>query len=378
MPRYVVTIELERTYERSLIRRNGESNQHEFASLLASTEFPSGSHGDWTEVDSGCNRTGDRGDVVDLGYRRASIMRTVRIRNEVVLHARDAKDARIMAPSACSPWRQDMPSASRGDRWNLKDQIVHVQSVRSDNKAIRTKPRFDVDFEQIIAPDAYGCGLDTDQAFELFRWMVAASANYSRKEKWYTHHAHMSMNGKGGTDPEIGAVVSRRDLTKRIVDGLLSQGHDVYREWRADHGITPTARMSIEAPTYGRLANEARRHPTSTWAERGPFAMMEQAKGLVLRKRLNPFHAKATVIQHLGVIVTPDSFVVDLRYGYDNEPCASYWNHELARSRAREPFVDVFDRAVDALLKLVPDWDAQIRERRMPGAGNTTQIVMTA
>jgi len=378
MPRYVVTIELERTYERSLTRRDGEPHEHEFAALHASTEFPSAPHDDWIMVDAGSNRIGDLGDVVDRGHRRASILRTLRIRRPVVLHARNPKDARVMAKDVCGPWRPDMPSRSRGDAWYLKDQIVEVASVRPDAGAIRTRPRFEVDFERIIAPDAYGCGLDVDEAFELFRWMVAASANYSRKENWYTHHAHMSMNGEGGTNPELKAVVSRNDLSKRIVSGILSQGHDLYREWRADHGITPTTRMSIEAPTYGPRANQARSHPSGTWAERGPFSMMEQARGLLLDTQLNRFHAGAKTIQHLGVIVTPDAFVVDLKYGYDNEPCASYWHHELARSRGREPFVDVFDRAVGALLKLVPDWDEQVRERRMPRARKATEVATAA
>ena len=74
------------------------------------------------------------------------------------------------------------------------------------------------------------------------------------------------------------------------------------------------------------------------------------------------------MIQHLGVLIEGDGFVVDLKYGYDDAAHASYWNHELARSRGREPFVDVFDRAVDSLLKLVPDWDRQVSERRRPKA----------
>jgi hypothetical protein len=378
MPRYVVTVELERTYERSLTRRDVDAYEDEFASLHACEDFPSSPHDDWIEVDGGANRIGDLGDVVRHRSRRASILRTVRISRPVVLHARNPKDARVIAVDVCAPWRPDMPSRSRGDCWYLKDQIVHVRSVHADAGAIRTRPRFDVDFEKVIAPDAQGCGLDVDQAFELFRWMVAASANYERKENWYTHHAHMSMNEQGGTNPDIGAVVSRKDLAKRIVRGVLSQGHDLYREWRADHGVTPTARMSIEAPTYGRRANEARSHPSGMWKDRDPYSMMEQAKGLTLSVQLNPYHDGARVIQHLGVVVTPDAFVVDLMYGYDNEPCASYWHHELARSRGREPFVDVFDRAVGALLKLAPDWDEQIRERRMPRARSTPEAESAA
>jgi hypothetical protein len=364
MPRYVVTTEIARTYRRSITRTEDKSWQDDFAAFLAAADFPSEAHPGWEEVDAGVDVVTADGSVVNDRHRTATTERTVLIARPIVIHAANQSEAKALIQDACQSWRPDMPPSSLGDYWYLKEQSVRAVSVRSEPGPVRARPTFEVDFQKVVAPDSRLCGLHEDEAFELFRWMVGASANYSKKETWYVHHAHMSMNGGQGTSSEVGAVVSGKDLAGRIVNGVLCQSHELYREWREDHGLTPTTRMSIPAPIYGGRANGARAHPSTPWNERSPIAMMEAAKGLTITTQLNPYHEGARIIQHLGVVVSPKGFVVDLKYGYDNEPCASFWHHELARSMGREPFVDVFDRAVGRLLEIVPDWDRQILDRR--------------
>lgn len=376
MPRYVVTTEIARTYRRSITRAKEKPWQEDFAAFLAAADFPKECHPGWKTIDAGVDVVTSDGSLVDDRNRTATTERTILIGRPLVIHASSKAEAKALVQDACQSWRPDMPSSSLGDFWYLKEQVVRAASIESAPGPVRPKATFEVDFQEVVAPDSRLCGLHEDEAFELLRWMVGASANYSKQETWYVHHAHMSMNGGQGTCSKIGTVVSGKDLVARIVNGILCQSHELYREWREDHGLTPTTRMSIPAETYGARANRARSHASTPWNERSPIAMMEAAKGLTITTQLNPYHEGARIIQHLGVAVSPKGFVVDLKYGYDNEPCASFWHHELARSMGKEPFVDVFDRAVGRLLEIVPDWDQQIADRR--SAGRSTPVGQAA
>ena len=291
-------------------------------------------------------------------------------RRTVTARAKDEAEATAKALKACDQFRDDVVDHFAPDGWSAchKDRAVETGKPRRDDGAIRARKSFDVDLRRLIAPNASLHPLSIDQAFETFRWMVATSRNYEERCSYHVEKVWHLLRGSTNRSHDTGVpeIVSERDLKDRFAHAVLGLGYDIYDQWREEHGIHPTARLTIEALHHGPNVNRFDSHIRPRGArqmetlESALWAYASNLPGMKLSVQLNSCHKGADVIAGFGVLVLPNGFAFRLRYGYEG----SSWSHDVAITRGDETFAETLDRAISLLATMVPDYDEQLEARR--------------
>lgn len=289
----------------------------------------------------------------------------------ICVRAKNVDDAKAKALKACDMFRDDVVDHFAPDDWSShhQDRSVEIGDPRRDDGAIRPRKSFDVDVRRLIAPNTSLHPLEIDQAFETLRWMIRTSRNY---EQQCSHHVQkvthlLSGSTNRGYDTSVPEIVSEKDLKERFMYAVLGLGYDIYDQWREEHGITPTAKLTIDALHHG--ANVGRfdsriRPKGGRWMDSLDATFWNYANnlpGMTLSVQLNSAHEGANKIASFGVLVGPSGFSFRLRYGYEG----SAWSHDVASTRGEETFAETLDRAISLIATMVPDYEAQLEARRV-------------
>lgn len=279
----------------------------------------------------------------------------------VAVLAMNEASAREAAVACASAWRDDVPDRRTAGAWICHgDDFVEITAFRREAATPRPKQRFEVDLDLLISPDMGPTLLETDRMFELFRWMVATSQNYEQPANPVPFTVHSLLKG-GSTrwDERIGLITSRDDLHRRFQAAVLGRRHDIYQQWRTEHGITPDATLVIERPHHaGSMRAMSTRHGGLDLDD-ALWAAMRDLPGSNMVRSPNSSHARATLIHEFGVAVTADGFSFRIRYGMDDEDhrnIQSSWAHDVAITRGDEPFYETAERAMTLLHEIVPSY----------------------
>jgi hypothetical protein len=374
MPRYLVRCRIGTTYRRLV----DGADEAAVAAAIAALATPAPFGADWRLEAGPVVRSADTSTMTD-GTLRAEASCDVVARVTMAVRADDAASARKAAEEACSESRDDVPSSAAPDRWHSRrcDRVVSTEEPRRDDGPIRPRRSFEVDVRRLIAPNASLHPLHVDQAFETLRWMAATGSNY---EQQCSHHVqritHLLCGGGDRSDERI-RIESEADLKDRFQHAVLGIGYDIYDQWREEHGIRPTARLTVDAlhhgPNTDRFDSHVRSGTSRRWAGLGVslWEICRSLPGLRTRVQLNPYHPNADRIISFGVLVGPGGFVFQLRYGYEG----SSWTTDVARTRGGETFAETLDRALVVLAAIVPDMDEQAEGRRLAERRRSTQAI---
>lgn len=254
------------------------------------------------------------------------------------------------------------------------DSRVKVLAVRREDAPIRPKSKFVADLRETLAPDRPIWEARMDETFELLRWMVATSQNY--KDGHFSVHRLLCGEQTRGLGEAVAPVISSRDLQNRIQFAVLGTSHQIYEDWRLDHGITPTSKIEINALNHSlNNRNLVGVFPRYSISE-ALIRLWEYAPGTTLTAQLNSVHADAKFIQSIGVMVYPQGFALALRYGPKDG--WSGWDYILARTHGDEPFYETISRGIRHFQKLVPDFEKQVSSRSTPPRSETRHHLFAA
>lgn len=357
MPRYIARVKVTRTYRRYHAIAGEAGGQAEWTKSALGQPLPVHVEGDWIlEPPSPLFIHGDPsfGD----GKWRGHVASVVIGHKPMTIYANSESEAEKLATEGASHIRGDVFQTCTWDRdWHA--EAVEITSIRRDDAPTRPRRRFAVDIRPLIAPNCTLYPLSIDQAFETLRWMVSTSRNYaSSRMRHVTMHQLLSANSDGTLNEGVRPVSSIKDLKSRFAYAVLGQGDDIYQQWRDEHGIHPTASLVIDAPHYGANSSKMLKPRNRHTGPEDLDDVLRHTGGMTLAHALNNHHPGLRHVRGVAVRVAPDSFTFVLTYG-EAGAIGSRWEHVLARTRGREPFVETLDRALDAIDLLIPDYADQ-------------------
>lgn len=357
MPRFIARVRINAQYS-AVVATPADGD---LVGLTASTERPDIDPIDWIlETDQPMH-------AEILGHNTAFTRVTLPVtgRRPMAVYAANEVQARLVAVASAAKWRDDVFSSHAPKGWHADAEEAVVESIRRDEGSKRPKSRFEVDFSRLLAPDCSLHPLHLDQAFETFRWMVASSTPYSVDCSYHTQTVHLLLNGAAerrsldGVSP----IRSIDDLKSRFQYALLGQSYDIYQIWRDDHGLHPSAKITINVLHHGANGHHvATKRPKTL--EDAFSSLCANARGLRMRRSPNSCHDDATLIQSFGVVVSAHGFEFVIDYGMTTDFIASSWRLGLAKTRGGEPFYETLDRALLRFMDLVPDYEDQLQSNR--------------
>jgi hypothetical protein len=213
----------------------------------------------------------------------------------------------------------------------------------------KLKRSAEIRFIEFVRPDGYWpYPYSTEQAFQVFRWMVTTG-------KEYTKFGAPGVTELLSTNPtclnfsRVHPITSREDLRKRFHYALLSNyGTPFVDQWRKANSISVTESRRLHFPHYtpfmGAGAYESERDIKDALD-----ALLGKSRGKVLNVSLNDCHKRARWVGGVDIVVSEQGFSFNMDYGYEKD---SGWNHILAATNKNEPFIDTMHRAIVALAEM--------------------------
>ncbi|QAY80447.1 hypothetical protein [Sphingosinicella sp. BN140058] len=288
----------------------------------------------------------------------------------ILIYAKSAKEARAQASSRPTALWDSLIHHGDENGWSgWSREAVEILSLEQDRTGKPLRHTFEVAVDDLVASDRSFFPLEVDQAFEIFRHLVASGEGYEQRCTWHTQKLSHILDGGYSTNPfalwDHKPVLSLGDLKERLQFALLARGYPFYQEWREAVGYKLGGTLKIVAPHRGASWRHLRGASPHGSADQMLRRMLVDSKGMTLATSLNSSHPRAVEIQAAGVQVLPRGFRFLIRYGYPSD--SSHWDFVLAETRGNEPFFETFIRAHSAFRQLVPDFDKQISDRhRLP------------
>jgi hypothetical protein len=216
--------------------------------------------------------------------------------------------------------------------------------------------RFNVDLIELLRPeDTYWPHPYTiEQAFEVFRKMVATGSSYTTPGRWGDVGVKALLSATSANDDTyVTPITSLPDLRKRIHYALLGRARSAAMiQWRIDHRMTPEARIQVRAPVHQPFESTSELGWESEAAIRHTLdGMLTKVRGQVLKVPLNYVHLGMRTVQGVCIHVSAKGFLFSLEYGdiCEDGRDGSRWRSTLAHSRPDETFLDTLARARDVL-----------------------------
>ena len=228
--------------------------------------------------------------------------------------------------------------------------------MKTAEKRARTRRRARIELIEFLRPDYYWPNPYTlEMAFQVLRWLIksATGGGYVTQHQGHRTCAVGLMGGVGAVNGACKPILSLADLRSRFHAAIL--GATRYRpevqRWRTDKGISADAVLEMDIRHYS-----PRRAPPShlPWQcdrdiEIALTVLLEKSPGRKLAVSLNSVHRSARRVHSVGILVGPNGFEFELRYGFKDprkERFDSEWNHTLAQTESEEPFLDTLARAI--------------------------------
>lgn len=210
---------------------------------------------------------------------------------------------------------------------------------------------------EFLRPGGYSAfPYSIELAFQTLRHLVASGIGYKTQHHWHTTSVSGLLGARSNDSGSCVSIKSLKDLFHRFHLALLTTSAEGDR-WRADKGIHVYATLDLNVLHY---------KPNSPVAHLGFEGeqdilkrlkiMLENSQGQATSVSLNCIHQTARVIHNVGVVVSPEGFSFELRYGFHAPGKAdSEWNYCLAKTekalgsndKLDEPFLDTLRRALD-------------------------------
>lgn len=203
--------------------------------------------------------------------------------------------------------------------------------------------------------------LSIEQAFELFRWMVATGASkpeYTSQLQWGRAGVPELLSSSSGLSHDrVEPIVSIEDLRRRFHMAILARPQSRGQElWRQEHDIGPTSVVNVPSPTFKPFAGA----PHLGWRSEQTIhddlkRMFEGSAGTQMVVSLNSQHEGCRTLHGVRISVHPEyGFGIAIRYG-DTHPTdwGSSWDEPIARTREGETFLQTLARARDVFDCLV-------------------------
>lgn len=197
-----------------------------------------------------------------------------------------------------------------------------------------------------------------EQAFTTMQWFAATGEGYTTSQRWgWCGVKELLSAGSGLSASIVEPIRSLDDLRKRFHYAILGVPQsDSQIAWRQAFNIDVGAIVTVPGRTYKpfcvipHLGFRCEADIQKTLE-----TMLHGSTGTRMKISLNSVHPSLTWLHHCEVIVGPSGFCFSLEYGENpkDNPHASYWNATLARTRAKESFLDTFARARDVFQCLV-------------------------
>jgi hypothetical protein len=175
-----------------------------------------------------------------------------------------------------------------------------------------------------------------EQAFCVFQWLIKTGGKY---QKWGHSGVYelLSLKPTCINSIKVDPLQSIEDLRLRFHYALLAVANSNVKRWREDLGIIDINKERwIRFPYYPEI--DISQILNNFFSLKGKLLV-----------QLNPYHKKATLINHTDIQVYPDEFEFGLCYGYDG----SSWRHVLDSSKKGECFRDTLIRVMEKINRMV-------------------------
>lgn len=225
----------------------------------------------------------------------------------------------------------------------------------------RAKRSAVVSLIEFLRPDCYWPHpYSLEQAFQLFRWMVATAAKsrYSDQMRWGAMSPIDLLSDSSGIGhSSVAPISSIADLRRRFQLAFFgTHGGNGTLRWREENGIQAYGTVTLPYRHY--VPHAGAKHlgfDSESAIETALNKFFEKAPGMRLAAQLNSFHAGAKVVQDVTIGVSARGFNFNLRYGFTAPKSGkldSEWTYSLAKTIGDESFVETFARAIARLEEL--------------------------
>lgn len=233
-------------------------------------------------------------------------------------------------------------------------RAARIGSVFNDSpEAPHKKAWFRAELIDLVRPDSFWPHpFSIEQAFEIFRWMVATGDAYRDPTRWGRVGVRELLSATSGTGAdEVTSITSLADLRTRFHHALLASPRcPAVVQWRKDHRVEIGARIRVRSPVYTQFEGARHLGFGSEGAIKDTLDRITiRSRGQTLKARLNYVHLDVETVHGVSIAVSAKGFVFRLKYGdpfHDNRPYSA-WSHSLARTRPGETFLETFARARD-------------------------------